>query len=265
MAERPWELKLARAQELIIELSNDVGAYLREADVRLDSRPVGGAHADWDLFIRFSFSPPARVSSLVGDVLHNLRSALDAYAFHVLTTEGGATAEEQHRLAFPITGSRADFVGGRWRPKALPTRVEEAFVRVQPWRIFEGVAVDDLEDSIANVPLVRLAELNNIDKHRTVHVSVCFLKHMWAGVPEGTSSVWLVGDPWPWGDGSRVARLRVSGLQPGTGPGFGSNFDVALEGDAEELGGWGLHDRLSSLHGAVRSAIAEVEQILQTS
>ena len=134
---------------------------------------------------------PARWSTLVGDVLHNARSALDAALLLVVTEERiregrCLTSEEQRSLQFPITRTPTKFdaacESGRKKKLALRDLLSEpgldALRYVQPFRIWEQVAADegktfselDAEEGSAHEQLPRLQELSNIDKHRHVHL-----------------------------------------------------------------------------------------------
>jgi hypothetical protein len=50
-------------------------------------------------------SPPPRIGAIVGDVVHNLRSALDVAAWRLAIVHDEAAArKERNQVSFPLTG-----------------------------------------------------------------------------------------------------------------------------------------------------------------
>jgi hypothetical protein len=99
---------------------------------------------------------PASAIATAGDVVHNLRSALDHLAYQ-LAVVGTPSVEPSRRIEFPIAkdattyeSEKAKKVQGM-RPEAI-----EAIDRLQPYK---GGCNGDI--------LWRLHELDNINKHRT--------------------------------------------------------------------------------------------------
>ncbi|MBD8205180.1 hypothetical protein IFU08_09310 [Microbacterium sp. CFBP 8790] len=105
-------------------------------------------------------SPPLSIAVMFGEVLHNLRSCLDHVARLLVLAAGGTPVDKPPRAtSFPIlldAPSRSLGVFPGIRPEAL-----EAIESLQPYRSAEG----------ERHPLWRLSILNNIDKHRLLHVT----------------------------------------------------------------------------------------------
>ena len=100
---------------------------------------------------------PLEVPNIIGDILHNLRSALDHLAY-VLPL---ATGEKRRWTQFPIVDSSAEYMSSQVRRKVQIFRqdVVEAFDTIKPYK---G----------GNDALWKLHALNKIDKHRLL-VTAC--------------------------------------------------------------------------------------------
>jgi hypothetical protein len=101
---------------------------------------------------------PLEVVAVVGDVLHNLRSALDHLAYQLVVTAGN---KPDRRTAFPIADSAKKYVSSTFRRKVKGMR-QDAIDRIDTIKPYKG----------GNDVLWRLDELNNIDKHRLL-ITAC--------------------------------------------------------------------------------------------
>jgi hypothetical protein len=81
-----WVLKMRRAQQLITQLDGEVLQYIDEGKARIDSRRDAVATNQWSLYFMMPEPPDPLWSTVVGDVLHNCRSALDIYAYQAITS-----------------------------------------------------------------------------------------------------------------------------------------------------------------------------------
>jgi hypothetical protein len=109
---------------------------------------------------------------LVGDCLFNLRSALDhiVFSLHVKACRGDVPREVAEKSAFPILDQRAISRRGttdtaKWTEiKRLPYTQRRALAWLQPY--------NRRNDDLKNIrrSLDRIGTLNNIDKHRHLHV-----------------------------------------------------------------------------------------------
>lgn len=156
--------KIRRAEEHIRALRTDVHAYLRRQPFELVSRfeLEPGCHV---VRLKVREEPPPRLSTIVGDIAHNLRSALDCVSWRLAIAHVGLeTAMEpknRRRIVFPITETPAQFE----RNQVLPFFSDEAravFERVQPYqRRFTNTA----DAPLSVDPLILIRDLSNIDKH----------------------------------------------------------------------------------------------------
>jgi hypothetical protein len=123
------------------------------------------AHSSDHVFwLDLAKEPPLREWGLIaGDVLHNLRSALDCLAWQLarINYRGEPPESEAHRINFPIRTKSEDFASAAVLPHVTDTH-RMMLGNVQPYR--RGYE-----------PLARLAVLSNRDKHRVIQPT--FLMH----------------------------------------------------------------------------------------
>lgn len=145
--------KLARGKERLATLATECDEYL-------SAGPAFTANVFYDLeagAVEPSFSanppPPPRIGTMVGDVVHNLRSALDVSAWQLAIANDEAAARKQRNLVtFSLTRTPEEFS----KHRALPLFGESAhdvIERLQPYR-----------NSMQALGWLR--DLSNSDKHR---------------------------------------------------------------------------------------------------
>jgi|SRR5215212_2196849 len=104
--------------------------------------------------------PSVRLGLLIGDCLHNLRSALDNLAYELAVAYTGDPLPDAvaTRSEFPILGDRPMKAGERQRKiGGIHPDAQTIIEGLQPYQRGQHYAVD---------PLWVLHELSNIDKHR---------------------------------------------------------------------------------------------------
>lgn len=144
--------KLARGKEHLAALVEACGEYLDtgpQITVEMyDDPETGGVE------MRFlgEPSPPARIGAIVGDVVHNLRSALDVAAWQLaIAHDEDAARKGRSQVTFPLTDSPAEFKKRALRFFGEPAR--KVIEHLQPYQ-------PSME------ALGWLRELSNADKHR---------------------------------------------------------------------------------------------------
>jgi hypothetical protein len=151
--------KTERAKEHLRSMEEQLVSY------RDRTRPVGFEDGVLELPV-LSF----RILTTAGDVIHNLRSALDHLA-HQLVLVGNPNGSPPRKIEFPILDSQAEYE----RRKASKT---------EGMRADAVQAIDELRPyKEGNLALWKLRELDNIDKHRMI-LSVgddCLLEGPWVG------------------------------------------------------------------------------------
>jgi hypothetical protein len=152
--------KLARAQETLNVLENEVAAYLSQDSPlhRIEKKhlPDGLEYA----FIAYGEAkPPLRFAVISGEVVHHLRSSLD-HLVHALVIRNGEKPTRQHQ--FPLCASKKEFkeACGRGQIKGVGVSARKLIESVQPY------ASPTPDDTILYV----ISQYDNADKHRLLVV-----------------------------------------------------------------------------------------------
>jgi hypothetical protein len=199
--------KINRANEHLDALHREMDEW-GDADpltVTRESDLAGREHV-----FRVSYkSPPdvVRWAVLLGDALHSLRGALDhsVYALAV-ANEGRNPPSQEAKLAFPITTEPRLFTEARWRIRSLSEPAQTAVERLQPY--------NRLKPGKWFMPLWWLSRLDDIDKHRLVHLGTVsgVPTEIVVGADPGSFRVeWNTG---PHVDGAPILRLTLDRPDP---------------------------------------------------
>ena len=178
-----WWAKADRAQHHLRLLDRLVAEFRASEPYRVVPRPTDTpGRTEYRLHIHKSVPP--EISTTIGDILHNLRSALDSLAYEMALRgrDRPLTRKQERAALFPVreTPERFDeffdrgskHEGDRNRAALYGDRARAAFRSVQPFRIHEeaiplGVEVTDThEQEYRWSELYRLTQLSNLDKHR---------------------------------------------------------------------------------------------------
>jgi hypothetical protein len=148
--------KLGRAQRQVDDLEAEVARFLRRDtyEIAQNFDPETGR-----VTLRFvvKHHPPAEWSVQIGEIVHNLRSALDHLACQLFLAGGGTDCDHTQ---FPILTDSSDEGFRKWMEDRLPGLPEPMFTQlreVQPYHAGDEARKDGL--AILN-------RLSNQDKHR---------------------------------------------------------------------------------------------------
>lgn len=198
-----WNAKLERAQEHLQALRTQVNEYRA-------SEPYTVKPELTDVPQRLAYRlhiwrpQPIKISTIVGDILHNLRAALESVAFELArrSLNGVLTPDQEGLSTFPIKKTSTEFnkfFKGR-REGLYSDQSREIFHAFQPFAKLEqahslDVALDKDpgSDSEWNL-LYRLDKLWNIDKHRRLIPGAWLPKLFWWGSNGETKRRILPGD-----------------------------------------------------------------------
>lgn len=191
-----WWLKLDRAEHHLKEVDFYVAQYSDSHPyeaIPTHRRTKGKQHIEW--LLRFTDQPDERLGVVVGDVVHNLRSALDHLFVAVLPKK----FRSKPWAAFPFFGARPfddnghplhNEEGERWAKlvKHIPAVVKTQIEMLQPFQVPSDEAVIRFceENGIKPRDLHSLGLLNrldNADKHRAL---ITFGK----GLADGHVTIW---------------------------------------------------------------------------
>lgn len=148
----------------------------------------------------------------VGDVVHNLRSALDHLAWQLVILDGGEPTE---KTQFPVRKSalnaKGELAHTQLRPAVSNPDILDALEAVQPYIGPEGQPANYAEN-----PLWRLNRLDITDKHRLLLVVRAALDvgGMWWGWWDETPPPSVLLNTSPLNEGDWVARFGVAGREP---------------------------------------------------
>jgi len=149
---------------------DDLERYIRETFSDKDNRPTLGAKFDaesGDHIIYINHVPDLgpfsdNVAARVGDVVHNLRSALDHLAFQLARGES-LTPEQQRKVQFPIFDCEKDFRRKCYLGDIAPEH-RKIIEKLQPYHGLAGRPDSWSGPYIHQLALLR--DLDNMDKHR---------------------------------------------------------------------------------------------------
>jgi hypothetical protein len=180
--------KLTRAQEHFDTLRTELASYASQNPVTFASQhnmETNQALLEYIYTVDKLIPPPDHWSLLIGDLVHNLRSALDHGAWSLVCAEKGEDFAEQHAndVSFPICSNPERFAKKFVVKQATAVQVE-ALRSAQPfiWQKQE-IEID---------ALWVLHRMSIVDKHRELHVvnlvadksTVTSEPHLVGGKPE---------------------------------------------------------------------------------
>ena len=150
---RQITLKAERAKEHVGELDRNLRAFFKT-----DPYKVGSKHDSQTrklVYYVTSVDPiPQYVPLIAGDVIQNLRSALDHLAYQIVCSDTGDSPPNADGIYFPITDTVAKYEAGkRGKMQGVGQKVFDAIDALKPYK-----GGNDL--------LWTLHRLNNIEKHR---------------------------------------------------------------------------------------------------
>jgi hypothetical protein len=106
-----WWVKLRRADQHIVEAAGRLEAFTSDEPWTVEAKPgPGSGEQNYRLWVHRAV--PADLLAVLGDAVHNLRSALDAMAYGLAEQHCGTLTPEQERVTrLPICRDEAAFDG----------------------------------------------------------------------------------------------------------------------------------------------------------
>jgi len=216
--------KLARGQKHLNDLEYALETFLKERPYRavVEDGPNPG---DYILRGKIVKRPPVyKFGVMIGDCVHNLRSALDQLVWEL----GGKTSSAPRHIAFPIFWRKAGAAGFDENASrmldGLSRPMQDAIRAIQPYR-----------RGRRNEPLWILHRLWIEDKHKTVEIVQSVADGMI--IEENVTDSRLI--PGPFKDGDVIATYRSSRPQTETDRDasvlFTEAFDVKGPGRGKPL------------------------------
>ncbi len=127
-----WRLKIERAKHHLVELEAKISAYGDRKPYEIRRERERGAKHNRRFVLHFTEKPDPEIAIVMGDVIHNLRSALDHLAVAV------APRNRQSKASFPI------FASDPWA-----TNADGGYVDAKARDRFEHAVKDMPADAVA--------------------------------------------------------------------------------------------------------------------
>lgn len=213
------------------------------------------------IFVRVAESFPGEQLSLqFGEMLYQLRAALDSLIYEVAILDSGKDPPpKKEQLEFIFRGSEEDFDNAAWKIKPLSDQHRSMVKSIQPYDVGQR---GEAEEIVAGV----LAELNDLarkDRHRGLRVVASWVSNKNPSIeslPEGCSLEWLrVTEDGLLKEEGEVASFKIRGWLPEHELEANPNcaLDVAIE-DADPP----THDG-DTLFARTRMMIACVSEVIR--
>lgn len=217
--------KLDRALHLLEQLEPELDAWSTGEHIDIAKRLQPEPHV-WVYHLVYKQPMPVGWSILLGEIVHNLRSALDNAVYLIAVAHGG----DGGTTAFPIFADESEFKArGAYRIKSLPEHARSFIESVQP---FSSEAV------IPHV-LRSVDKLWNLDKHRAVQpwgIQISERSIDWTIEPEG---IVVVEEVWATGvihHGTEALRMTLSGHPYKVGMKGHLTYQVAIDDPTDPAG-----------------------------
>lgn len=168
------DAKLRRAKEHFSAFQTDAAKFLEKARPHFIRKVNHECTEHWLVFYVEDPYPPIELSILIGDFLHNLRSALDNLVCGLVRTKNPMSTCAKR--GFPIFKDRDKYLAERNNllkgvPKDACTIIDTLQPSVRPH------ATQELD------PLWILNTLCNRDKHRATNLTICYHKNVEIRIP----------------------------------------------------------------------------------
>jgi hypothetical protein len=235
------------------ELETSARDYLASAPFTL--LPAEDPNGDLVWRARISRPVPLEWSAIVGDAVHNLRSALDLLAWQLVEVNG---VQPSRDTSFPISQSTAGLYEQTLQ-RALRGAPPKAVRLIRCLRPFGG----------GNIILGQLRALDITDKHRLVLIVGAAHKHLvikakmkvaWQDAPVEFPPLALnpADRQFPLQDGAEVFRICAAARSDAL-----SEHNIVFElafGDVAEVKGLPLVETLQSMHGYVTRIVKIMDE-----
>lgn len=192
----PWRVKLDRARFHVDSLQKLIATVQSAGDLEAVTEASGDRRA---VRVVLKRDLPSEIPAIIGDILHNTRSALDCLAFEICKrgaqSSGRSLSEDQECLVqYPICIDARTFKdAARKRLPLAPQNVVEIIRTTQPFYLaMQGSlsSAREIGERVQSDRLWQLKELSNADKHRQLHLVAAVPGEIYAGSSEGLKVAW---------------------------------------------------------------------------
>jgi hypothetical protein len=179
-------VKIARAKHHLGEVKRQIESFMESTPYKVGTKR-DPATRKLIYYVAGVSETPSSIAAATGDVLQNLRSALDHLAFRLVTVGLGGYPPHPRKIMFPIADTQAQYQNNRDQgTKGARAAAVAALDAIQP---YQG----------GNDRLWQLHSLNNIDKHRLLLTvgSVFHSIDLGADMAMRMKKEWPPGRPFP--------------------------------------------------------------------
>ncbi len=197
-------LKVDRARELLTQLRQEEAAYLAanpvDMEVRVEAR--GDGSEIHRVVAHVHQGPPVSWVPLVGDIVHNARSALD----HAVWASASPALRGRH-TQFPIYDRKRD-----WDERAARALAGVSDRQRDLVREFQPFLASDGRPEL--VPLAILRDLSNRDKHQALHAIALISNDEMVGTTNADITFEHLARVYPILDGGEAMRILARPENP---------------------------------------------------
>ena len=166
------KMKLFRSKQLFDQFATQVASFMNQRPYRLEvvEDEVTG---DTSFVIRGDATLPAEWSVIIGEIIHNLRAALDLLAVDLARENGNISRSAINETYFPVASDKANFdTSGIRKIRRLSASAQKIIADLLPYK---G----------GNDDLWKLHQLDILDKHVLLVpvVAASFLESFQIGLP----------------------------------------------------------------------------------
>ena len=201
--------------------------------------------------------PPPRWSTIVGDIVHNLRSVLDLLVFELAFLDTGGKADRQ---SFPVCQTRAAWtnaLNSNSGVKGLNRRHQHMLYQLQPCYRRRDIASDKARARRVPNPFADLTNLWNTDKHRLLPLLLLHpirIDYLIGDTPDcrvidQKINRTIYGRPWAINDELVRHHIETLGPNPRVEMGFAVEAEVGL------VDGIPIRERLARSARAVSAVV----------
>jgi hypothetical protein len=245
------KLKIERAKEHIIEFDRRLRIFADDKPYEIGAKPHKIPEIDHvTLYIKSVKDVPPELSTVIGDTVHNLRSALDHLAWQLVEAGGGIPNKDTYFPIVPFGPQSAQKYAsaiGKGEIHKMPVGADKVLLEEQPY-----TSGDDT--------LWHIHELDRFDKHRFLITT---------GTAYGNWSVMVGNQPLVFRDWAKiplVAGYEIVNIPRDTyertpHENFKLGIDVSF-GQSEIVPGWPVLETLNHMTEFVDFAVSRFEPFL---
>jgi hypothetical protein len=244
------DFKVKRAQEHIGNLEKAFDRFIKTHPYTFHVGNDSDANTR-GIEVRFGEAIPTMFSLILGDAIHNLRTALDHAAWELIGIDCGT---QDRTTTFPVSRTQADYEAACKGIKTLKDDTKKFFIALAAY------------PGGAGEKLYGLNRLDNADKHTilTPIIGMARVGHLEVIRPDGKTL--LTMDNCRFGMGPNGRTQMIGGLGPGFTIKLDQNTETTLEiffGDVEVFKTLPLVETLMNLSYSVSDVIGQFVNLVE--